>query len=177
MLIYHVINKDTANTFKGEKELNQAVAKKLQGIVDEYKFQYDISIDYTYEQGSIFDLIHKKAEASGANMIVLGTHGKVGFQKIFGSYALKVITQAKAATLVVQKREYTDYDNILFPINSFTEARQKVGYAVAVARRFNSTIHIYKERIKDAAGNSRIEIISKQITDEFKRARIKYEVR
>lgn len=176
VLIYHVINKDTSHTFKGEKELNQAVAGKLQGIVDEYKFQYNIGIDYTYEQGSIFDLIHKKAGEVGANMIVLGTHGKVGLQKVFGSYALKVITQAKAATLVVQKREYTDYNNFLFPVNSFTEARQKVGYAIAVARRFKSIIHIYKEKIRDAAGNSRIEIISKQVIEEFKRAKISYEV-
>ncbi len=107
-------------------------------------------------------------------MIMLGTHGKKGMQKLFGSYALKVITQAQVPTIVVQKKNYKGFENILFPINSFTEARQKVGYAIAVASKFDSTIHIYKELVKDPAEHSRIQIIAKQIAEEFKKAGIKY---
>ncbi|MCB2222453.1 MAG: universal stress protein [Bacteroidetes bacterium] len=176
VVIYHVINKDTHAAFKGEQSLNAAVAQKLQNIVDEYKLQFDVDISFTYEEGSIFELIHKKAEELGAQLIVLGTHGKKGLQKVFGSYALKVITQAEAATLVVQKKQYTDYDNVLFPVNSFTEARQKVQYAIAVHRRFKSHINIYKEQVKDPGEMNRINVITKQIIEEFKKARVDYSV-
>lgn len=174
VFIYHVINKDTQALFKEENELNASVGEKLDSIADGFRLQYNLEIITGYEEGSIFDLIHKKAESIGANIIMLGTHGKKGMQKLFGSYALKVITQAKVPTVVVQKKKFKGLENILFPINSFTEARQKVGYAIAVASRFNSTIHIYKENISDPAENSRIQIISKQISDEFKKAGIKY---
>lgn len=174
--IYHVINKETQDTFAKESELNAAVGQKLQSIADEFKLQYNVDLDSGYEEGSIFDLIHKKAESIGANMIILGTHGKVGMQKLFGSYALKVITQSKVPTMVVQKKNYVGFGRILFPINTFTEARQKVTNTIALASRFNSTVHIYKEKVSDPAESSRIEIISKQIIQEFKKANVKYEV-
>lgn len=176
VIIYHVINKDTHALFKGEGDVGTAVAQKLKNITDEFKLQHSIEMEYLYESGSIFDLIHFKAEQVGANIIVLGTHGKKGMQKLLGSYALKVITQAQVPTIVVQKKKFKGINNILFPINSFTEARQKVGYAVSVASRFDSTIHIYKEKVSDAGEASRIEIIAKQIAEEFKKSRVRFTV-
>jgi len=174
--IYHVINKDTHAMFKGQGEVGTAVANKLQSIIDEFRLQNNVDMEYMYESGSIFDLIHAKAEQIGANMIVLGTHGKKGMQHLMGSYALKVITQAQVPTIVVQKKKFGKLKNILFPVNSFTEARQKVGYASALASRFNSTIHLYKEKVSDAGQASRIEIISKQIIEEFIKLRVSYTV-
>ncbi len=174
--IYHVINKDTHSLFKGQGEIGTAVAHKMESIIDEFKLQYDVEMEYYYESGSIFELIHKKAEEVGANMIVLGTHGKKGMQHLMGSYALKVITQAQVPTIVVQKKKFGGVKNILFPINSFTEARQKVGYASAIASRFGSIIHIYKEKVSDAGQASRIEIIAKQIADEFNKLGVKFTV-
>ncbi|HPE56160.1 MAG TPA: universal stress protein [Bacteroidales bacterium] len=176
VIIYHVINKTTQAYFKVEEGLNEKVAEKLQSIIDGFKMQSEIEMSYAYEEGSIFDLIHKKADEVGANFIVLGTHGKVGFQKIFGSHALKVITQSKAATIVVQKKKFRDLNNVLFPVNSFTEARQKVQYAIAMHQRFNSHIHIYKEQVDNSIDQSRIDVITKQIVEEFKKEKIPYTV-
>ena len=176
VVIYHVINKDTHALFKGHGEIGTAVAGKLQSIVDEFKLQHDVEMDYQYESGSIFDLIHTKAKEIGANMIVLGTHGKKGMQHLFGSYALKVITQAEIPTVVVQKKKFKGIRNILFPVNTFTEARQKVGYASAVATRFGSTIHLYKEKVSDPGEASRIDIIARQISEEFNKLGVKHTV-
>lgn len=174
--IYHVIDKSTHAFFKGVESINTAVQQKLEGLVDEFRLNSDVEMEYAYEDGSIFDLIHKKAADIGANLIILGTHGKKGFQHIFGSFALKVLTQAQVPTLVVQQKEFTGFNNILFPVNTFTEARQKVVIAANVARRFNSTIHIFKEIVKDVNDMNRIEIITRQIIEEFKREGISYEI-
>jgi len=174
--IYHVINKDTQSYFKGVENLNQAVQQKLQGLIDEFQLSHNVEMDYAYEDGSIFDLIYKKADEIGANFIILGTHGKKGLQYVLGSHALKVLSKAHVPTLVVQNKKFVGFKNVLFPINSFTEARQKVGIASRVAHRFQSTIHIFKENVKDAAEMSRIEIISKQIVDEFKAEKVDYTV-
>ena len=115
-----------------------------------------------------------KAEQIGANLIILGTHGKKGMQKLFGSFALKVISSANIPTLVVQKKSYAGFKNILLPINTFTEARQKVMQAISVANRFNSKIHLFKELVNEPADASRIEIISKQIQDALSKAGIEH---
>ena len=109
-------------------------------------------------------------------MILLGTHGKKGMQHLLGSYAMKVITKSKIPTLVVQKKPYSGYKNILLPVNSFTEPRQKVGIAISVAKMFGSTIHIFKEVLKDPGEMSRIEIMTKQIAEAFNKAGISFEV-
>jgi len=175
--IYHVINKDTHAYFKGEKSVNEAVQKKLQGLIDEFRLNHNVEMEYAYEEGSIFDLIHKKAEEIGANLIMLGTHGKKGLQHLFGSFALKVLTQAQVPTMVLQQKKFTGYKNILFPVNTFTEARKKVMIARNLAKRFDSTITIFKEKVSDPAAMSRIEIITKQIVEVFKKEGVKHIVK
>jgi nucleotide-binding universal stress UspA family protein len=174
--LYHVINKDTHSKFKGVEGINEAVAKKLQGLIDEFRLNHDIEMEYQYEEGSIFDLIHKKAEDIGANFIILGTHGKKGLQYLLGSFALKVLTQAQVPTLVVQNKKYLNYKNILLPVNTFTEARQKVLIAKNVALRFNSTIHIFKEIVKDQVEMNRIQIITKHMVGEFEKYKVRYTI-
>jgi len=175
--LFHVINKDTESLFAGEKDINAAVENKLKHLVSELKkHNQGVEIDYMFQEGSIFDLIHEVADDIGANMILLGTHGKKGMQHLLGSYAMKVITKSKIPTLVVQKKPYSGYKNILLPVNSFTEPRQKVGIAISVAKMFGSTIHIFKEVLKDPGEMSRIEIITKQIAEAFNKAGISFEV-
>lgn len=177
VVLFHVINKDTESLFAGEKDINAAVENKLKHLVSELKKQNQgVEIDYMFQEGSIFDLIHEVADDIGANMILLGTHGKKGMQHLLGSYAMKVITKSKIPTLVVQKKPYSGYKNILLPVNSFTEPRQKVGIAISVSKMFGSTIHIFKEVLKDPGEMSRIEIITKQIAEAFIKAGIPFEV-
>ncbi|OQX73473.1 MAG: hypothetical protein B6D61_12495 [Bacteroidetes bacterium 4484_249] len=174
--IYHVINKDTHSYFGSTININRAVQEKLQGLIDEFQLNHNVEMEYAYEDGNIFDLIHNKADDIGANVILLGTHGKKGMQHLFGSYALKVITAARVPTLIVQKRKYSGFKDFLLPVNSFTEARQKVGYAINVAKRFNSTIHIFKEKVEDVVEYDRIEIITKQIIEAFDKNNVSYNV-
>ncbi|MCF8379423.1 MAG: universal stress protein [Bacteroidales bacterium] len=174
--IYHVINKDSQAAFSKSASVEAGVTEALNKLVTEFSAAHNVEIEAGFDHGSIFDLVHQKAEDIGANIIFLGTHGKKGMQILFGSYALKVITSAKVPTVVVQHKVFQGIENILFPINTFTEARQKVGYAINISKRFGSTIHIYKERSSEAAEASRIEIISKQIIKEFTKAGIKYTV-
>ena len=174
--IYHVINKDTYTFFGSKENINQAVKEKLQGLIDEFRLNHNVEMEYAYEDGNIFDLIHKKAAEIGANIIILGTHGKKGMQYLLGSHALKVIKEAQMPTLVVQKKKFAGYKDILLPVNSFTEARQKVGAAIDVANKFDSTIHIFKELVKDTVEANRINIITKHISEAFKKANVSFSI-
>ncbi len=177
VVLLHVINKDSAALFPDERDIHAAVENKLKQLVgDLSKKVPGVKIEYMSKEGSIFDLIHEVSENIGANMIVLGTHGKKGIQYLVGSYALKVITKAKVPTLVVQKKTYSGYKNILLPINSFTEARQSVSIAISLANRFNATIHLFKEVVSDPGEMSRIDIITRQIVEAFKKAKISFDL-
>jgi cellobiose-specific phosphotransferase system component IIB len=51
-----------------------------------------------------------------------------------------------------------------------------VSFAISIAHKFNSTIHIFKETINDAGEMSRIDIITRQIMEMFKKAGVLCEV-
>ena len=174
--IYHVINKTTRQIFKDQKNLQVSVENELHKLSENYAQSTSVKIDYAFEEGSIFELIHAKAENLGANIIVLGTHGKKGMQKLFGSFALKVITRARVPTLVVQQKPYKPVNRILFPVNTFTEARQKVSYATTVARLFDAEIVIYSGKVGSPDDMNRITVITKQVAEAFKKSGIKYTV-
>lgn len=174
--LYHVINKDTHTYFKGIQSVNQAVEDKLRGLITEFQLNHSIEMEYAYEDGNIFDLIHQKAEDIGANFIILGTHGKKGWQHLFGSYALKVLTKAQVPTLIIQSKDFIGYKDVLLPVNSITEARQKVGIACRMAKRYGSTVHIYKEIVSDQDEMNRINIITSQIADEFKKEKVPFTI-
>jgi nucleotide-binding universal stress UspA family protein len=172
--IYHVINKQSEDYFGGSKNIEEKVEDKLKALKSEVEDSAGVEIHYGYEQGSIFDLIHVKASDIGANLIILGTHGKKGMQHLLGSFALKVLTKAAVPTLVVQHKKYLGFKNVLLPINSKTEARQGVQIAIAVAKFFNCTIHLYKESSNDSTDNHRIGVITNQIADVFNKNKVRF---
>lgn len=178
VVILHVINRETKIRF-GKENTGEAVEQKLKEIVKEIKAKSKkVKVDFLYREGSIFDVIHEVASELKANMMILGTHGKKGLQHLFGSFALKVITQSPVPVIVVQKRAINDhgYKKIIFPIGLYTEARQQVFYAIVTSLLFKSEILVYKQVTKVDEDNAKLEIITGQILEEFSRNGVKYEV-
>ena len=64
----------------------------------------------------IFSTIGEVATEIDANLVIMGTHGIRGMQKLTGSWALKVIVGSKAPFLVVQGPPESDQlHDIVFP--------------------------------------------------------------
>jgi len=173
--ILHVINKET-KTYLSEKKLGKLdIEEKLKKLADKYTKESGVEVSSVVKSGNIFKKIPKVAADIGAMLIILGTHGKVGFQRLTGSYALKVVTAANVPTIVVQKRTITrGYKNIVFPVTAQTEDRQKIKWAVYIAQIFNSTIHIYPRFETEKYFKTKIMTITKQIKIIFDKHKVKY---
>ena len=98
-------------------------------------------------------------------------------QYLVGSFALKVVTKSPVPTIVMQKKSFgKGYKNIVFPINSFTEARQQVQWAMHMAKTFGSVIHIFKQPHTDPGFLAKINVVSAQIKEAFEQNNIKYSI-
>ena len=66
----------------------------------------DVSVDYqVHEAGLVHDAIARHAGAAHADLLVLGTHGRSGFQRLFlGSVTEKVMRTVNCPTLIVPPR-------------------------------------------------------------------------
>ena len=70
-------------------------------------------ISYQISKGSIFTAIAEYANEKDASLVVMGTHGMKGMQKLTGSWALKVIVKSKVPFIVVQDPPQTRKDIII----------------------------------------------------------------
>lgn len=148
--ISHAVN--LAKTINGDVVLLHIVGKekerenaeeKLIALVATLKQETGLAISYEARLGNIFDDIGGAAEDLKAKLIIMGTHGVKGMQHITGSYAVKVITHSKVPFIVVQERGFrSGYKNIVLPFDLSKDSKQKLNFAVSIAKVFNSKVYI-----------------------------------
>ncbi|MDA3865408.1 MAG: universal stress protein [Salinivirgaceae bacterium] len=100
--------------------------------------------------GSIFHTIGDYTKTEDVKLVVMGTHGIKGMQKFTGSWALKVVASSEAPFIVVQDMPKVEtYDKIVFPVNFKAENKEKLIWAIYLAKYFNSKIYLFKPPVDD----------------------------
>lgn len=121
-----------------------AKRSQLQQITEESTRKYNSPITFHISKGSIFTAIADYAHEADASLVVMGTHGMKGMQKLTGSWALKVIVKSKIPFIVVQDPpvDQERYHNIVFPIDFRGENKEKMKMAIFMGKYFESKIHM-----------------------------------
>ncbi len=100
--------------------------------------------------GDIFQDIGKEAEDGGFQLLIMGTHGAKGLQKLLGSHAIKVITSSNTPFIITQKKGPSEsIKRIVLPVDLSYEKIQMVGFASKIAQKFNAEIHIVAKAQSD----------------------------
>jgi nucleotide-binding universal stress UspA family protein len=163
--LLHIVNhKDHAST----------AFSKLNEIIDNLNLSVgDVTVKAIVEVGNIFDDIGKIAENKGARMIVMGTHGAKGMQKLFGSYAIKVVTSTSVPFLVVQEGvEHKEIKNLVVPIDVSKESLQVINVAADIARTFGSHVYVVSENQKDQRLSQQMKIRISLVKKEYQEKNI-----
>jgi nucleotide-binding universal stress UspA family protein len=171
VILLHVIDKNTKIQLKKDNENTDAIESKLNSIATEIKSSSNLEVVTIAREGDIFTTIGEVAQDEGVNLIYLGTHGKVGMQKLTGSFALKVVTSSPVPVVVVQKRPFDQgYKKIVLPITSDAGPWEKTKWASFIAKNFDAEIHIYQ--LDSAELTEAVGIITKH----FNKEDVKYKV-
>ena len=142
--LLHVIDRKSKSTLKKEKKGPEAIQDQLNEMARALNQKYGVQVDTISREGDIFKTIAQVAKEIGANLIFLGTHGKVGLQKVTGSFAMRVVLSSEIPTIVTHNREFnTGFKKIIYPVTSYAGPWQKTKWAASVAKQFKSEIHIF----------------------------------
>lgn len=172
IVLLHVIDKNTLGELKKEGKGPEWVKERLGELASTLVKEYVIQVDTITRDGDIFNTIAEVAEDIKASLIFLGTHGKVGIQKITGSFALKVVTSSEIPTIVIQKRPFGHkLGKIVMPMTSDAGPWAKTKWAASIAKEFNSTIQIIH-----IPGDEMEDIIT-MITNHFKANNVQYTIK
>lgn len=146
-----------------------AAIKKLEDIIQGFKAgapgtEFHIHV----EAGNIFTDIAKTADKIKASLIIMGTHGAKGMQKVFGSFAIKVITSTHAPFVIVQEKTLTEnIHKIVFPINLNSETLQVSKIAGVLATDFKSEVHLIAPKEKQLDLTQKLIIYSQLVKKEL----------
>ena len=143
--LLHVVEKITTD---GGMKAKQAAMENKGAEVER---RFGIKVKTHVARGTIFKQIPEFVNDRKASLVVMGTHGISGMQKVTGSWALKVIAKSKVPYIVVQAppNDNERYHDIVFPVDFRSEEKEKLSMAIFMGKYFDSKIHIVKAVRKD----------------------------
>lgn len=118
--------------------------KILEQTADEIRKKYSIPVKVIIGIGSRISEIVKIAEKKQVGLIVMGTRGSESASNLFsGSNSHKVVSKSPIPVMTVRNDgEKSQFSNILLPIDLSEHTRQKVVFAIQVAKMHSAKIHL-----------------------------------
>lgn len=140
--LVHVLQ--SGGLFSKGKLSEQEASDKMAEDQKRIKNEYGVEVKTHILEGSIFDTISEFASESNAEMVIMGTHGIKGVQKLTGSWALKVIAGSEVPFLVVQDEPIPgkNFSHIVMPVEFRNEDKEKIQWGIRFALQFGSKIHV-----------------------------------
>lgn len=144
--LLHIVDKAIKPQAEGEKKA------MLKSVAEENSRKYNMPVFSAISKGTIFtaigDFVNQKGvdddKKKDISLVVMGTHGMKGMQKLTGSWALKVIVKSTVPFIVVQDPpvDQERYHNIVFPVDFKKENKEKTRMAIFMGKYFDSKMHI-----------------------------------
>jgi nucleotide-binding universal stress UspA family protein len=129
-----------------EGDLRREKKSYMSNLIKQYEKKLDgKKIQVIFRKGKVYQEIAKAARQIEADMIFAGTHGVSGFEQYWiGSNAYRIVTQAPCPVVTVR----SDYDfgntikQILLPLDSSLETKQKLPFTCRLAQQFGAKVHL-----------------------------------
>lgn len=125
LVLLHIVKKVSAD---GEQSV------LLENKANEISQRENIPVKALVKEGTIFKTINEVVDELKCLIVIMGTHGMKGIQKLTGSWALKVIVGCHVPYLIIQKDpEYNNPSKILFPVDYKLETKEKLKWVGMLA--------------------------------------------
>ena len=147
LCLLHIVKKDSQISEYEEK---------LKETCDAINKEYGIQPIPIIRDGTIFKTINQVVSDLDSILVIMGTHGMKGLQKLTGSWALKVIVGSKIPYLVIQEPPtYEDLLKIVYPVDFKTENKEKLKWVEFLAKMFNVKVYLFTSTNKEGIVDSR----------------------
>jgi nucleotide-binding universal stress UspA family protein len=141
---------DTAERFDADLTVVYVVDDKddqsetIRTYLEDIQQKRSVKIEYLLKKGRIYKEVSQLEREIGADLIVIGSHGVTGWQPFWvGSNAFRIVSSSNCPVITIQETTKSyDLQDILLPLADSSETRQKVPYAITLAKAFNATVHI-----------------------------------
>jgi len=151
ILLLHVVESASftsaiAHAFsKGyEKDVEGETTRKLEEVARKIHQETSVQVSIKTDVGRIYKKIVSVSRDNEVDIIVMGTHGTSGYERFsVGTNTAKVVSESSCPVLSVQTHaKKIGFKRIVLPIDDSTTSRQKVNYALEIARHYGSHVYV-----------------------------------
>ena len=161
----------------GSRSEIDSAKKKCEEIAEKFFKEHFVKPKYIVREGSIFADIGKIADEANANLVVMGTHGIKGVQKLTGSKALKVIVSSKVPFIIVQgPPAFKKFEKIVFPIDFRVENKEKNAWVSYLANYYQTKFYFLKQDVRDKSFKAKVQSNTLFARKYFDSKNIEYEI-
>ncbi len=149
---------ESGGLFTKGKLSEKEATENLKADYSRIKESYGVEVKTTVMEGNIFNTISEHAADINADLVIMGTHGIKGVQKLTGSWALKVIAGSSVPFLVVQDfpKENRVFQHVVMPLDFSFDEKSKLNWAIKVSVQYKSQIHIIIPNAFDAGVQKKV---------------------
>lgn len=162
-------------------DLLEEVEHQFSRLIAKYSSQLpDTKIDYIIREGKVYKEVVKQARESDVWLIVAGTHGSSGFEELWmGSNANRIVTAAPCPVITIRAGIPIErhLENIVMPLDSTPETRQKVPFTCDLAAMFDAEVHIlavFTNNVDEI--RSFVKTYAKQAAEYLKKNNVKHRI-
>ena len=132
-------------------DLQKKVNEQLLKVAQEYAEKYNINIDVMVAKGKVYSQINEVSKMIDADLIVMGTDGQAqgGLKKFIGSNAERVVRLSRTPVITIKGKEHRKgCKNIILPLDTEKQTKEKVTYAIEYARYWDATVRLISVALK-----------------------------
>jgi len=170
--ILHITNKKNRNRLKEIGSEPGFFENKRKAYQDLYKETENVQVDVIQREGLIYTTINETVKEIGANLVVMGTHGKKGWQRLLGSDIFKIVYESPVPTVVVQNLPLNETRKIVVPFIDDYDIDTRFQFIKQVARQFDAEILFFQPNETDPALNDRLSAFVHDLTSRLKNEQI-----
>lgn len=127
-------------------------------FLKDIKNPHNATVEPVILNGDLYDAVGAHSRKEQFELIVFGTHGARGLQKLVGSHAIKLIQHTSCPVIVVQDEIHRDEDGIkqiALPLTLAVEDKKMLNYVSAIAKTMGAMIEvIYHEKSDEFLANT-----------------------
>jgi len=170
--IFHSLFGGSAEKSVLMDKINTQLKQKAEEIRANYP---KIVVNTIIREGKPYKQIVEASESLPCDSIVMGFNGLDGIEHFMGSTTLKVLKSAKHPVVIIKDvQASTNYKKIVLPIDLTKESRQKTSWAIHLAHKYDSEIHVIMEIEDDEFLKKKVRASLNQVEKMLVKNKVRY---
>jgi nucleotide-binding universal stress UspA family protein len=146
MMVWVDKSRTIKTVYKDAYDPRLEAKRRFEDIIEKYGPELTGgTFSYKIRNGKVYNEIVNQAKYHDASLILAGTHGTSGFEEFWiGSNAYKIVTYSPCPIITIRKDDANvrPFKNIVLPIDSTRQTRQKVPFTCTLAKAFGATLNV-----------------------------------